>query len=197
MYAAVAYRKRLKPLTPKKRSAGISGGATGRMECVINRRQAIGTIGLAAAMQAAPPPRGRFIGVWSLVRCERKSKDGRIDYPYGEKPVGRITYDRAGRMSAQLMRPGRRSTVAPGVNLIAGNATSEEIREAVNGFIAYFGTFDVDESAQTVIHHVQACLVPSWVGTDLKRTYRFYAGRLVLTAVTTSLVELTWEREPD
>ena len=166
----------------------------------MNRRQMIGTIGCAAgfapALQAAP--RDRFIGVWKLIRCERKSKDGRIDYPYGEKPVGRITYDKAGRMSAQLMRPGRRSTVAPGVSLIAGNAGSEEIREAVDGFIAYFGTFDVDESAQTVIHHVQACLVPSWVGTDLKRTYRFDANRLVLTAVaTTSVLELVWGREPD
>ena len=100
-------------------------------------------------------------------------------------------------MSAQLMRPGRRSTIASGVSLIAGNANCEEIREAVNGFIAYFGTFDVDESAQTVIHHVQACLVPSWVGTDLKRTYRFNASRLALTAVTTSALNLIWERELD
>ena len=61
----------------------------------------------------------------------------------GEKSVGRITYDRVGRMSAQLMRPGRRSTVAPGVSLIAGNANVEEIREAVNGFIAYFGSGSV------------------------------------------------------
>jgi Lipocalin-like domain len=128
----------------------------------MNRRQMIGAIGLAAALQAAPA-RDRFIGVWSLVSCERRYKDGRIDYPYGEKPVGRITYDKAGRMSAQLMRPGRRSTVTPGLPL-TGNASTEEILDAVNGFTAYFGTFDIDESAQMVIHHVQACLVPSWQG---------------------------------
>ena len=78
-----------------------------------------------------------------------------------------------------------------------GNASSEEIREAVNGFIAYFGTFDVDESSHTVIHHVQACLVPSWVGTDLKRAYRFSANSLVLTATTTSVLEVIWELERD
>jgi hypothetical protein len=33
----------------------------------------------------------------------------------------------------------------------------------------YFGTFDIDEATRTVIHHVQASLVPSYVGTDLKR----------------------------
>jgi len=161
----------------------------------MNRRQLLGTIGFATALQGAALV--RFIGVWRLISCERKSKGGRIDYPYGEKPVGRITYDKAGRMSAQLMRPGRRSTVPPGLTLIAGNAGVEEIRDAVDGFIAYYGTFNVDESAQTVIHHVQACLVPSWVGTDLKRTYRFQANHLVLTAVTASVLELVWEREPD
>jgi hypothetical protein len=160
----------------------------------------IGTIGSAAGCVAGlqASPRDRFTGVWKLLRCERKFTDGRIDYPYGEKPVGRITYDNAGRMSAQLMRPGRRSTVAPGTSFVTGNASAEEIREAVEGFIAYYGTFDVDESARTVIHHVQACLVPSWVGTDLKRTYRFDANRLVLTAsATTGMLELVWEREPD
>jgi hypothetical protein len=161
----------------------------------MNRRQAIGTIGFAAAMSATATARDIFIGVWRLIGCERKLRDGRVEYPYGEKPVGRITYDKAGRMSALLMRPGRRSTVAPGLSLIAGNASSEEIREAVNGFIAYFGTFDVDESSHTVIHHVQACLVPSCVGTDLKRTYRFSANRLVLTATTASVLEVIWERD--
>jgi hypothetical protein len=162
----------------------------------MNRRQVIGTMGFVAAMQAAPAARESFIGVWRLISYERKSNDGLIDYPYGEKPVGRITYDKAGRMSAQLMRPGRRSTVTPGMSFITGNASAEEIREAVNGFFAYFGTFDVDEPAKTVIHHVQACLVPSWVGTDLKRTYRFDSGRLTLTAaVPTNVLKLVWERE--
>ena len=163
----------------------------------MNRRQLIGTIGFAGLMRAATAG-DRFIGVWRLISWERKLKDGRIDYPYGETPVGRITYDKAGRMSAQLMRPGRRSTVPPGVNLIAGNASAEEIRESVSGFTAYFGKFEVDEASNTVIHHVQACLVPSWVGTDLRRTYRFYSNRLLLTAASTlGSIELVWEREPD
>jgi hypothetical protein len=163
----------------------------------MNRRQAIGTLGFAAAMQAAPEARGRFIGVWRLIGCDRTFQDGRVAYPYGENPVGRITYDKAGRMSAQLMRSGRRSTAAPGVSLIAGNASPEEIREAIDGFLAYFGRFEVDESAHTVIHHSEACLVPSWVGMDLKRTYRFDADRLVLTDCSTNLLEVVWERERD
>jgi hypothetical protein len=164
----------------------------------MNRRDVIGLIGLSAVAGAEAQVRDRFIGVWGLVSCERKFTDGRREYPYGEKPVGRITYDEAGRMSAQLMRRGRKSTLPSGVSLFAGNASIEEIREALNGFIAYFGKFDVDEASNTVIHHVEASLVPSWVGTDLKRTYHFSSNRLTLVAASAnSSTELVWEKQPD
>jgi catechol 1,2-dioxygenase len=162
----------------------------------MNRRHLLGTLGFAAIPSPAPG-RGQFIGVWKLISATRKLGDGRVDYPYGEAPVGRITYDKAGRMSAQLMRTGRRSTVPSGVSLIAGKAGCDEIREAVDGYISYFGTYDVDEANATVIHHVQSCLVPSWVGTDLKRAYRFDGNRLRLTATGPGVLEILWEREPD
>jgi hypothetical protein len=161
----------------------------------MKRRMAVSA--LAGAAMAADL-RTRFIGVWRLVSCERRWADGRVDYPYGPAPVGRITYDKAGRMSAQLMTPGRKTTVPAGMNMVLGKASTEEMREALAGFASYFGTFDVDEKAQTVIHHVQAALVPSWVGTDLRRTYRFSGNRLALTASLGSTVtELIWEREAD
>jgi hypothetical protein len=164
----------------------------------MNRRQVIGMVGLSAAASASPGVRERFIGVWKLVSCERKYKDGRLQYPYGQSPVGRITYDKAGRMSAQLMRPGRHSTSPPGVNLVLANASADEMREVLSGFMAYFGAFDVDEASTTVIHHVQACLLPTWVGTDLKRTYRFDSNRLHLTVVSSdNSLELIWEKESD
>jgi hypothetical protein len=94
---------------------------------------------------------------------------------------------------ALLMRSGRRSTVAPGLELDA--ASVEEIREAVTGFVAYFGSYEVDDASQTVTHHVEASLVPSWVGTSLKRHFRWDGARLVLTrAVPGTTDELVWER---
>ena len=138
--------------------------------------------------------RNRFIGVWRLVSCVRKESNGDLTYPYGEKPVGRIAYDKAGRMSVQIMRPGR--SQASGRTL--RGASVDILREAVDGFIAYFGTFDVDEATRTVVHHVQACLVPSWVGTDLKRIYEFEGNRLILTAESEEgTLRLTWQRETD
>lgn len=156
----------------------------------MNRRQiVIGSFGLSAGAYAQPAAQNRLIGVWKLRSCLRTYKDGRTEHPFGEKPIGRIEYDKAGRMSALLMRPGRPSTLPPGTELD---------NDAVTGFVAYFGTFDIDEATQSVIHHVQASLAPSWVGTNLKRHFRFDADRLILTRPASGISdELVWEREPD
>jgi Lipocalin-like domain len=163
----------------------------------MNRRQiVIGAIGLSGMASAQPEARSRLIGVWKLRSCLRTFKDGRTEHPFGEQPVGRIEYDKAGRMFALLMRPGRHSTLPSGVELY--KASDEELRDAVTGFVAYFGTFDIEEATQTVVHHVEASLIPSWVGTDLKRRFRFDAGRLILTRpASDSSDELIWERESD
>lgn len=158
----------------------------------MDRRQVIGMLGLAAGLDAAPGARDRFIGVWKLVSYESKRQNGDVIQVYGPNPVGRISYDKAGRMAATLMRPGRKPPQDP------RNATLEELRETQNGFVAYFGTFDVDESTQTVIHHVEAALNPAWPGTDLKRHFEFSGNRLTLTvAGATGGLTLIWQREPD
>jgi Lipocalin-like domain len=165
----------------------------------MNRRQIIvGAIALSGSASAQTRSRSRLIGIWKLRSCLRTFKDGRTEYPFGEKPVGRIEYDKAGRMSALLMRPGRRSTLPPGMEL--DKAPNEELRDAVTGFVAYFGTFEIDEATQKVVHHIEASLSPSWVGTDLNRSFHFDAGRLILTRPApdgSSSDELIWEREPD
>jgi len=96
------------------------------------------------------------------------------------------------------MRPGRHSALPPGVEL--DKAPNEELRDAVTGFVAYFGTYEIDEATQKVVHHIEASLSPSWVGTELKRSFHFDAGRLTLTRPApdgSSSDELIWERESD
>jgi hypothetical protein len=151
--------------------------------------------GAICAQSTTPSLRDRFAGVWKLLSCELKASNGDISYPYGEQPVGRLIYDKAGRMSALLMRPGRRSSYTSGR---LRESTREDLVEALTGFTAYFGTYDIDESSRTVIHHVQASIYPSWVGTDLKRTYEFSGNRLTLTAVSgQGVMRLVWKRERD
>jgi hypothetical protein len=129
---------------------------------------------------------------------------GKVLLPYTGKPVGRITYDRTGRMSAQLMRPGRKPLAgkvpqAGAFSILAG-ASEAELREMTGGFIAYYGTFDVVEAERTIIHHVEACMLPNWVGTDLRRGYEFSGNDRLLTLIAETpraTGRLVWEREKD
>ncbi|MBM3795351.1 MAG: lipocalin-like domain-containing protein [Acidobacteria bacterium] len=154
--------------------------------------------GFSGAADACQP----FLGVWRLLRYQFRNKTtGRVVHPYTEKPEGRIAYDAAGRMSAQLMRPGRKllggKVPQAGAAAIFEQASAEEIREAAGGYIAYYGTFDVMPAERTVVHHVKGCLIPNWVGATLRRKYEFNgATRLILTADTPLAVgTLVWERE--
>ena len=57
--------------------------------------------------------------------------------------------------------------------------TGEEAKAALDGHIAYFGTYSVDEQARTVTHHRQGSVQPGDKG-DLVRGYEFVGDRLIL-----------------
>jgi hypothetical protein len=102
-------------------------------------------------------------------------------------------------MSAQLMNPGRRAIGgSPERSAVAAarGASCEEIREMLTGFSAYCGRFEVDESSRTVTHRVEACLIPSWVGSAQHRQFEFADNQLILTsAKQESVGRLVWQRE--
>jgi hypothetical protein len=137
-----------------------------------------------------------FFGAWRLRRYEYRRADGKLTLPFGEDPVGLLLYDALGHMAGQLMQPDRppfrKNSITAG--------TVEEVRAAFEGYIAYYGTYDVDVQAGTVIHHVTASWFPNFVGTDQVRHYEFQENRLLLrtppresgTEKRTGL--LVWER---
>jgi hypothetical protein len=55
-----------------------------------------------------------------------------------------------------------------------------ELRDALGGYYAYFGTYKVDPVRHVVTHHIQASLRPSEVGIEYERPYRFDGDRLIL-----------------
>lgn len=133
----------------------------------------------------------RLIGNWTLLSYITEHPDGTTGRPYGEA-VGRLSYDALGNMAGQVMRPGRLE-VAP------GQWTTQDVRSAYAGYIAYFGTYEVDEGEDTVVHHVQGALNPAWVGGDQIRRMRFDGDLLILSTDVPkggALVRhtLTWQR---
>jgi hypothetical protein len=84
--------------------------------------------------------------------------------------------------------------VAPDVKRKRAGAvmTPEEAKIALTDYIAYFGTYTIDEQAGTVTHHRQDTVQPGDAG-DLIRRYEFAGDRLVLRGLNSTL-EVSWER---
>ena len=130
----------------------------------------------------------KFTGAWRLISFEERQSDGEIKYPYGRTPVGLLIYDATGRMSVQVMRSDRAALSSNDLQ----EAALEEIKAAVEGFTAFFGTYEIDEEAGTIIHYVEGHLLPGSVGKDLKRSFEFSGDRLILNPSPSRRV--IWER---
>lgn len=136
------------------------------------------------------------VGAWNLISAKAQNPNDDVIHPYGEDPSGVLMYDANGYMSAVLMRPGRSRFVSG--NPLGG--TSEEIKEAFEGFDAYCCTYGVIAEKRTVTHHVKASRFPNWEGTDQLRYFEFSGTRLILKTVpipalgTEWIVSLIWEQ---
>ena len=137
-----------------------------------------------------------LLGVWDLVLFETHLSDARVIHPFGQDVVGRLTYDADGHMSGQIMRRDR-AAFASGDLL---NGTSEEVRAAFEGYIAYYGTYEVREEEGSVVHHVEASLFPNWIGGDQVRFFELSDERLTITTAPLvfaggeSTTVLVWQR---
>jgi hypothetical protein len=122
-----------------------------------------GLVGQAQSRADVERTRKQLIGSYKLVSYETYGPDGAVTRtPY---TVGQISYDSAGRMSAQLMREERQKLSSP--------ATDVERAAAYAGFISYFGHYDLDAEKRTVTHHVEGALSPNMVGNALVRHFEF------------------------
>jgi hypothetical protein len=142
--------------------------------------------------------RDLFVGTWQLVAVHFYNAQNESIKMYGEAPRGMLIYDAQGHMNGQVMQR-ERPPLPKGRE--AENAR-DEYHAILRGYIAYFGTYEVDENAGTVTHHVHGSLIPDWVGTDQIRLFEFCDDnqRLILRTPPSTLRgdvlrgELIWER---
>lgn len=127
--------------------------------------------------------RERFVGTWELELIEIKNSNGEWihwkDGRFGPNPIGIGIYDSAGNIAAQIMA--RNRPAVDSSEIISGKVTPEEIRAVIIGYVAYFGTYKVNEKEGYVVHHRRGSLFSKRVGTDAKRFFKFIGDRLILT----------------
>jgi Lipocalin-like domain len=117
----------------------------------------------------------KIIGTWRLISCMAQASDGQVSYPYGKNAQGRA-YLEPDRFAFQVLNPERRRF--PSVD--PRSASDAEMREAFEGYLAYYGSLSIHPENGTIVNRVEAATIPNWVGTDQVRYYRFENDRLVL-----------------
>lgn len=130
----------------------------------------------------------RFIGAWRLVAFEEERPDGEVVCPYGNDAAGLLVYDASGRMSVQIMRRDREPFSSDDWQ----GVPAEEIKKAVEGFTAFFGSYEVDEPNNTILHHVEGHVLPKSVGKVLRREFTFSGD--ILTLKPSPNRRVVWQR---
>ena len=138
----------------------------------------------------------RLTGEWRLVSSEFHTSDGEVSHPLGEDAQGLAIFTESGYLSAHLMRRGR----PPFASGDQASGTMEEMRAALQGYVAYYGPCEVDTENRTLTTHVEGSMLPNWVGGEQVRFYELSENRLVLKTPPISFgdVEITgvlsWEK---
>src|SRR5262245_41515951 len=119
-----------------------------------------------SAVSQQKPLKDQLVGTWTLVAWEQTRPDGSKLQRFGANPKGIHVFDANGRTYTLFSRPD--------LPKIASNdpsrPTPEEAKGIVDGSIAYFGTYTVDEGSKIITVKVEVSTFANQVGVDQKRT---------------------------
>jgi hypothetical protein len=135
---------------------------------------------LVTVASAQRPARGAhgLVGTWRLVEFSDLDKEGKWQYRFGEHPRGYFAYDATGHVHIQIMMTPALAPF-PEANIGVGKLPSaEHALAAYAAYVAYFGTYTVDEKKLVVTHHVEGSLAPEFTGTDQPRPFKLEGDRL-------------------
>ena len=116
-------------------------------------------------------------GTWELVSFELRFSSGEIIYPFGKKVKGLLIYTKGGYMSGKLMPSERTHFASP--NPLGGTPT--EAKAAFDGFIGYYGKYEIDTEKNIVNHYVEGSLFPNWEGQIQERFFELNDNLLTLS----------------
>lgn len=120
----------------------------------------------SAAAQPAKTMRGQLVGTWQFAIAEITTADGKKTLPFGDHPKGMLIFTADGHFS-QVNVSGGLPRIASNNRLVGTEADSKAI---VQGTLALFGTYTVDEQKKTLTFNIQASTFPNQEGTSQART---------------------------
>jgi hypothetical protein len=169
----------------------------------MNRRSILGlstmmTLGFAFlagdAVAQQKPLKEQLVGTWSIVSTDNTRPDGTKFQLFGPNPNGILVLDGNGRTAFMLMSSGRPKFASNNRN----TGSPEENKATVQGSIAFFGTWSVNEADKTITTRIEASTFPNQEEQDQKRIITSVTAdelRYINPATTTGdKAETVWKR---
>lgn len=119
----------------------------------------------SAAIGQPKSLREQIVGTWTYVAVDTVQPDGSRVPLFGPNPRGQAVFDSNGRYMLLTARAGQPKFASN--NRLEG--TPEENRAVVQGSIAHFGRYSVNEADKTITFHIETSTFPNWNGVDQKR----------------------------
>jgi Lipocalin-like domain len=105
----------------------------------------------------------QLVGTWTFVSSTAKLADG--SPAWGSNPKGQLSLDADGRYSSVIVR----SDLAKYASNNRMQTAPAEDKATVQGAIALFGTYTVNEADRSYTIRVDGSSYPNWNGTDRKQ----------------------------
>jgi hypothetical protein len=147
----------------------------------------------AGSAIAANALKDEIVGTWQMVSNVTTKSDGSKIDTWGPNPKGMIVFERNGRVASITTRPGIPNFASNN----RGTGTADENKAVVQGSIAYYGTYSVNESDKSVTYQIEAATYPNWQGTTQKRAIAFSGNEFTQTLAAGSAggaIEIKYKR---
>ena len=124
----------------------------------------------------------QLVGTWTYVSVDTVRPDGSRVPMFGPNPTGLAIFDSNGRYLLLTARTGLPKFEAN--NRMGGTAAESEA--VVQGSIAHFGRYTVNESEKTITFQIQTSTFPNWNGTKQSRPITLSGDELRWTTAASS-----------
>jgi hypothetical protein len=137
-----------------------------------------------------------LIGTWRLRTFKNVASDGSSVDAFGAEPVGYLFYNHDGYMSVEIMAAHR----MPYHDSDIFGGTQEERADAISTYLSYSGPFELQADQDLVIHHIEVCSFPNWIGNAQVRMAELHDDVLTLRTRPMMLqgrerrAEVVWDR---
>ena len=101
---------------------------------------------------------------------------------FGDNPYGQMILTPDGRYSIVV----RRAKLAPVASGVRNKATDAENKLLVDGSIAHYGKYTIDDGGKSITFHVEQSSFPNWDGKPQKRALKVSGDTLAYTVSTPS-----------